>query len=125
MISLQQLSYSIFFSRAGGGRLEASIVTVVTFVFFLVSTFVIPYVPTVLASSLVLFLGIELASEALWESTKTLQFAEWLVVLATVLACTFLGYAKGFGVGLGAAALQFLFWGFLDTVKFPERFHEH
>jgi len=77
---------------------------------------VIPYVPTVLASTLVLFLGIELTSEAVWESAKTLTFTEWLVVVVTLNACAFLGFAPGFGVGVGAATVVYLFWGFLDTV---------
>lgn len=77
----------------------------------------IPYVPTVLASTLVLFLGIELTVEAVWESTKTHQSTEWLVIMATLVACTFLGYAIGFGVGVGAATLVYLFWGIRDTVS--------
>jgi len=106
----------MFFTRAGGGRLEAGIVTILTFVFFLISSLVIPYVPTVLASTLVLFLGIELTLEAVWESAKTYQFTEWLVVMTTLIACTFLGYAIGFGVGIGAAIVIYLFWGVRDTV---------
>ena len=76
----------------------------------------ISYVPTVLASTLVLFLGIELTLEAVWESAKTLQFIEWLVVITTLIACTFLGYAIGFGVGIGAAIVAYLFLGVRDTV---------
>lgn len=76
----------------------------------------ISYVPTVLASTLVLFLGIELTLEAVWESAKTLQFTEWLVVMTTLIACTILGYAIGFGVGIGAATVVYLFWGVRDTV---------
>jgi len=70
----------------------------------------------VLASTLVLFLGIELTLEAVWESAKTYQFTEWLVVMTTLIACTFLGYAIGFGVGIGAAIVIYLFWGVRDTV---------
>lgn len=72
-----------------------------------------------LASTLVLFLGIELTSEAVCESAKTLQFTEWLVVMITLIACTFLGYAIGFGVGIGAATVVYLIWGVLDTVGRP------
>ena len=115
--STQQLSYSIFFTRAGGGRFEAGVVTGLTFVFFLVSSLVIPYVPTILASILVLFLGIELTFEAVWESAKTLQLTEWLVVMVTLLACTFLGFAPGFGVGVGAATVVYLLWGVIDSVS--------
>ena len=92
-------------------------VTILTFVFFLVSSLVIPYVPTVLASTLVLFLGIELTYEAVWESAKTLQCTEWLVVMTTIIASTFLGFAIGFGVGIGAAIVCYVFWGFIDTVS--------
>ncbi|KAL9599858.1 MAG: hypothetical protein Q9219_003552 [cf. Caloplaca sp. 3 TL-2023] len=113
--NILQLSYSLFFTRAGGGRFEAAIVTLLTFGFLFISSHVLPYVPTILASALVLFLGIELTLEAVWESAKTLVLVEWLVVMATLLACTFLGYAPGFGVGVAAAATAYLLWGVVDT----------
>ena len=83
----------------------------------------ISYVPTVLASTLVLFLGIELTLGAVWDSAETLQFTEWLVVMTTIIACTFLGYAIGFGVGFGAATVVYLFWGVRDTVGFSNLLH--
>lgn len=87
-----------------------------TFVFFLISSWVIPYIPTVLASTLVIFLGVELILGAVWESAKTLQLTEWLVVMVTLIACSFLGFAIGFGVGIGAAIVAYLFWGIVDMV---------
>lgn len=119
---MQQLSYSTFFTRAGGRRIEASIVTILTFVFFFFSSLIIPYVPTVLASALVLFLGIELTLEAVWESTKCLQLTEWLVVMITLITCTFLGFAIGFGAGVGSAILIYFVWNTIDTVDFPPIF---
>ncbi|KAL8813190.1 MAG: hypothetical protein Q9200_000457, partial [Gallowayella weberi] len=113
--NILQLSYSTFFARAGGGRLEAGIVTALMVAFFFVASKVLPYVPTVLASSLVLFLGIELTLEAVWESAKTSTVAEWLVMMTTLIACTFLGFAPGFGVGIGAATLLYALTGALDT----------
>lgn len=55
--------------------------------------------------------------EAVWESAKTLVLAEWLVVMTTLIACTFMGYAPGFGIGVAAAAVVYLFWGIMDTVR--------
>ena len=107
----------MFFTRAGGGRIEAGVVTGLTLGFFFISYLVLPYVPTVLASTLVLFLGIELTLEAVWESAKTLVLAEWLVVMTTLIACIFMGYAPGFGIGVAAAAVVYLFWGIMDTVR--------
>ncbi|KAL8899964.1 MAG: hypothetical protein Q9207_005925 [Kuettlingeria erythrocarpa] len=117
--NIMQLSYSLFFTRAGGGRAEAAVVTCLTLGFFFISSIVLPYVPTVLASTLVLFLGIELTLEAVWESTKSLTLAEWLVVMTTLIACIFLGYAPGFGVGVAAAAAIYLLLGVVDTVSYP------
>lgn len=94
--------------------------TALTLVFFFVASHVLPYVPTVLASTLVLFLGIELTFEAVWQSAKTLTFTEWLIVFATLIACTFLGFAEGFGVGIGAATVLYLLLGAVDTVS-PSR----
>lgn len=91
-------------------------VTGLTLGFFFVSSHVLPYIPTVLASTLVLFLGIELTLEAVWESAKTLVPAEFFVVVTTLIACTSLGYAPGFGVGVAAAALVYLLFGIVDTV---------
>ena len=113
----QQLSYSVFFSRAGGRRFEGCVVVLLTAVLYFVSSFLIRYIPTILASGLVLFLGIELTMEAAWESTKDLIWSEWLVVMATLLACTFLGFAPGIGVGLAAAVLVYTGWGCWDQVR--------
>lgn len=84
---------------------------------YFVASLLIRYIPTILASGLVLFLGIELTLEAAWESSKDLIWTEWLVVMATLLACTFLGFAPGVGVGLGAAIVVYTGWGCWDLVK--------
>ncbi len=71
-----------------------------------------------LASALVLFLGIELLLEAVWESAKTLLWLEWSIVVGTLMACTFLGFAEGFGVGIGAAIVVYFVYGVVDSVSF-------
>ncbi|KDQ59289.1 hypothetical protein JAAARDRAFT_57211 [Jaapia argillacea MUCL 33604] len=113
--NILQYSYSVFVTRAGGGRFECALVTLLTFILFLTSSLLLPYVPTVLASALVLFLGIELLSEAVWEAAKTLVLLEWSVVMATLLACTFLGFAEGFGVGIATATVVYLAYGVVDS----------
>ncbi|PBK96451.1 hypothetical protein ARMGADRAFT_696861 [Armillaria gallica] len=113
--NILQYSYSVFFTRANGGRFEAALVTLFTFVLFLTSGLLLPYVPTMLASALVLFLGIELLLEAVWESAKTLLWLEWSIVVGTLMACTFLGFAEGFGVGIGAAIVVYFVYGVVDS----------
>ncbi|KAJ7340708.1 hypothetical protein DFH08DRAFT_875060 [Mycena albidolilacea] len=113
--NLVVFSNALFFTRAGGGRFEAMVVIILTFVLFLVSSLLLPFVPTLLASALVLFLGIELTSEAVWESAKTLLWCEWAVVMGTLFACSFLGFAQGFGVGVGIAVVVHVGWGTLDS----------
>ncbi|KAF5368510.1 hypothetical protein D9758_002435 [Tetrapyrgos nigripes] len=115
MPNILQYSYSVFFTRANGGRFEAGLVTLLTFILFLTSGLLLPYVPTILASTLVLFLGIELTLEAMWESAKTLLPMEYAVVVGTLVACTFIGFAEGFGVGIGAAAAIYFVYGVADT----------
>lgn len=88
-------------------------------VLFVVSSYLLLYIPTILASGLVLFLGIELTLEAVWESTKDLIWTEWLVVMATLLACTFVGFAPGVGVGIAAAMVVYTGWGCWDLVRVP------
>ena len=112
----QQLSYSVFFTRAGGHRFEGSIVIFLAMVLYFVSSYLLRYIPTILASGLVLFLGIELTLEAVWESAKDLIWTEWLIAMTTLLACTFIGFAPGIGVGLAAAMVVYTGWGCWDLV---------
>ncbi|KAJ7806786.1 hypothetical protein B0H14DRAFT_3483796 [Mycena olivaceomarginata] len=72
---------------------------------FLCAGLLLPYVSTILACALVMFLGIKLFPEAIWEVSKTLAWMDYVIVLATLGACTCLGFAEGFGVGIGAAAV--------------------
>ena len=112
--NLVVMSNSLFFTQAGGGRFEAMIVTALTVVLFFVSSCILPYVPTILASTLVLFLGIELMTEAMWSSAKSLLWCEWTVVMGTLLACTFVGFAPGFGIGIALALIMHLGWNIFD-----------
>ena len=96
------------------------IVIALTIVLFFFSSLILPYIPTILASTLVLFLGIELMTEALWESTKTLLWCEWIVVLGTLVACTFVGFAPGFGIGIALAMVMHVGWSTLDSVSLPD-----
>lgn len=113
--NILQYSYGVFITRAGGGRIELGIVTVFTFILFLTSSLLLPYVPTILAAGMVMFLGIELMIEAVWESAHTLVLLEYLVVLGTLLACTFAGFAPGFGIGIATAAVVYLAYGVVDS----------
>ncbi|KAF9444033.1 hypothetical protein P691DRAFT_807989 [Macrolepiota fuliginosa MF-IS2] len=122
--NILQYSYSVFITRAHGGRIECAIVTILTFVLFLTASLLLPYVPTVLASALVLFLGIELMLEAVWESAQSLILLEWCIVIGTLLSCTFLGFAEGFGVGIGAAAVVYLVFGVVDSRARAVRWEE-
>ncbi|KAH9985937.1 hypothetical protein F4779DRAFT_632465 [Xylariaceae sp. FL0662B] len=112
--NILQLSYSVFFTRAGGGRAEAGAVIFLELILFVVSSYLLLYIPTILASGLVLFLGSELTLEAVWESAKDLIWTEWLVVMTTLFACTFVGFAPGVGVGIAAAMVVYTGWGCWD-----------
>lgn len=118
-------SNSRFFHRAKGGRLEAAFVALFTLVFFFISFRVLPYVPTIQASALVLFVGIELMVEALWESTASLTCCEWTVVVSTTVACTLLGFAPGVGVGLAVVVVLQFCYHILDTVACHVSSEEH
>ncbi|KIJ65787.1 hypothetical protein HYDPIDRAFT_87654 [Hydnomerulius pinastri MD-312] len=115
--NLVVLSNTRFFTFAGGGRFEGTVVILLTIVLFFVSSLILPYIPTILASTLVLFLGIELMAEALFESIKSLLWCEYAVVLGTLLACTFVGFAPGFGIGLGLAMIMHFGWSAIDSVR--------
>ncbi|KAF7341302.1 hypothetical protein MVEN_01866400 [Mycena venus] len=113
--NILQYSYSVYVTRAKGGRFELFIVIILTAALFLCSGLLLPYVPTILASALVLFIGVELFLEAIWEASKTLAWMEYAVVVGTLAACTFMGFAEGFGVGIGAAAAVYLMYGVIDS----------
>ncbi|KAK7733904.1 hypothetical protein SLS53_008054 [Cytospora paraplurivora] len=128
-----QLSYSVFFTRAGGKRIEAAVVIALTVVLYITSSLLLRYIPTILASGLVLFLGIELTLESVFEASKHLMWSEWLVNIATLFACTFLGFAPGVGVGICAAFVAYTGWGCFDlraknvelSVENETRFLQH
>ncbi|KAF8149668.1 hypothetical protein K438DRAFT_444887 [Mycena galopus ATCC 62051] len=107
-------SYSVYATRAKGARFVLCLVILLTAAFLLCSGVLFPYVPTILASALVLFFGIVLLLEAIWAAFKTLALMEYAVVLGT-LAGTFLGFAEGFGVGISAAAAVYLMYGLIDS----------
>jgi MFS superfamily sulfate permease-like transporter len=114
---IQQYSYSVFITEANGGRFEMGLVTLLTLVLFFTSSLLLPYVPTALASSLVLFLGMELGLEALWEAAITLPRLDWGICMATLIACTFIGFAEGFIVGILVAAFIHCVYGSAESVS--------
>ncbi|KAJ7318677.1 sulfate transporter family-domain-containing protein [Mycena albidolilacea] len=122
--NMLQYSYSVYITRAKGGRFELSLVILLTSALFLCSGHILPYVPTILASAVVLFFGIELFLEAIWEASKTLAWMEYAVVMVTLAACTFLGFAEGFGGGIGAAAAVYFVYGVIDSPARVTRWNE-
>ncbi|KAJ7788666.1 hypothetical protein B0H14DRAFT_3576160 [Mycena olivaceomarginata] len=117
--SIFQYSYSVNVTRIEGGRFELTLISIFTAALFLCAGLFLLYVPTILASALVMFLGIELFLEAIWETSKTLAWMEYVIVLATLGTCTFLGFAEGFGVEIGAAAVVYLTYG--SSIRFIAR----
>lgn len=103
------MSNTLFFARAGGRRLEASCVLFITFLFFVFSTLLLPYIPVLCAAVMVFFFGEELMAEALVPTWSKKSLLEYLVIVGTMVACTALGFAQGVGVGLAAtlAAMGF------------------
>ncbi|KAJ6459182.1 hypothetical protein C8R47DRAFT_1162310 [Mycena vitilis] len=122
--NILQYSFSVYVTRAKGGRFELLLISLLEAALFFGAGRLLPYVPTILASALVLFIGIELALEAVWEASKTLAGMEYAVVIGTLVGCTFLGFAEGFGVGIGAAAVVYLVYGVIDSPARVTRWNE-
>lgn len=110
-------SYTRLFTMAGGGRLEGLLLSGVTIVLLFVAHAIIPYVPTMLASTLVAYIGIDLALEAIWDGFKTSKWPDYVVLLGTMLISVFLGFAIGLCAGLGMALICY----FLRRVFFHQR----
>ncbi|KAJ7183788.1 hypothetical protein C8R46DRAFT_1344499 [Mycena filopes] len=113
--NILQFSYSVYVTRAKGDRFALCLIILLTGGLLLSTGELLPYVPTTLASTTVLFLGTELFLGALWEASASLAPMEWGVVLGTLAACTFLGFAEGFGVGIGGATVVYLGYGVVDS----------
>lgn len=89
---------------------------IVTFAFMFLSSQVLPYVPTILASTLILFIGIELVVDALWASTNHMVWYEYIIVLGTTIGCSIVGFVPGIGVGL-MIVVVLQFWHYVvDSV---------
>jgi MFS superfamily sulfate permease-like transporter len=102
----------VLFNSAEGKHKDAVIVTLVGCAFFFASSHVLPYIPTILASTLVLYIGLLLMIDGLWKTSGCMVWSEWIIVLGTTLGCTFLGFAQGIATGLGiSVVLHYL----LDT----------
>lgn len=96
------MSNTIFFSRAGGRRIESVCVMILTFLFFIFSKLLLPYIPVLCAALMVFFFGVELMAEALVPTWTKKSLLEYLVIVGTMAACTALGFAQGVGIGLAA-----------------------
>jgi MFS superfamily sulfate permease-like transporter len=76
---------------------------------FFASSHILPYVPTITASTLTFFIGMDLLLKALWDSSSCLIWDEWITVVATTLACSVIGFAPGIGIGVAlVVCFQFL-----------------
>lgn len=96
------MSNTLFFARAYGRKFDSILVLCSTFLFFVFSKLLLPYIPVLCAALMVFFFGVELMAEALVPTWSTKSLLEYLVILGTMAACTALGFAQGVGVGLAA-----------------------
>jgi MFS superfamily sulfate permease-like transporter len=64
----------------------------------------------------------ELIVEALWVSSKSLIWSEWIIVASTTLGSSFVGFAPGIGVGLGIMILLQYWIHLKDTVGYSASF---
>lgn len=72
--------------------------------------------PTVLAAALVMYIGLELVIESLWQPTSVMAWNEWITVAGTALGCTILGFAHGIGIGLAVAVFLSFLRGAITSV---------
>ena len=96
------MSNTLFFSRAGGKRFDSVCVMFLTFLFFIFSKLLLPYIPVLSAAHMVFFFGLELMAEALIPTWSNKPLLEYMVIVGTMIACTALGFAQGVGIGLAA-----------------------
>ena len=102
-------STSVIFIRLGGdSRLATLLLAACTTVLYVVGLQLVNYIPTILVSTLILHLGLDLAKESLIDSYPRMDKAEFLVIVAVMVMMIATDFTIGTAVGCGLSVLIFL-----------------
>ena len=88
----------------GFGLLAAALMVVA----FLAGPALVSLFPRIIAGGILVFLGIELLKEWLWDSRREMPLVDYAIVIAIVVVVEVFGFIVGFAVGVVAAIIIFV-----------------
>lgn len=97
----------LYFKCNGGGKVSGYLMSAITAVFFVLGPDVVYHMPRVMPGCLLIHIGIDLTSEALWDSWNAFDSIEYSSIIAITLAMTGYGMTAGLGLGVVCAAMTF------------------
>ncbi len=113
------LSTTLLADKMGlASRIAGVVIAVGTFGGLLFASYMIGYVPTFLPAGLMIFLGIELVVEWIYEAKHKISANEWFVVLAIVFVIGSVGFVEGLAFGILLSAISFVYdYSKLNIIK--------
>jgi SulP family sulfate permease len=86
----------------------AALAAGIMFLAFLAGPGLVSYFPRVVAGGILVFLGIELLKEWLWNTRREMPWIDYLIVITIVVVVEVFGFIVGFGVGVVASIIIFV-----------------
>lgn len=98
----------LFMDTGGDSRLAGYLLAAATAVLWVVGPVVIGYVPVIVVGTLIYYLGIDLAKEALFDTYGRLHKLEYITILVIALVMGVYDFVVGVAVGIGLACLVYV-----------------
>ena len=107
-IGLISIGRSTMCRQTGGGRLSSGVIAAVCIAVVLGLGWLMAWIPKVALGALVLYLGVGMLRQWLWDLRKELAGADLLQVLSILVCVVAFGYVVGFLAGLLASCIFFV-----------------
>lgn len=98
----------LFMDTGGDSRLAGYMLAAATAVLWVIGPVVIGYVPVVVVGTLIYYLGIDLAKEALWDTRGRLGLLEYLTIFVIAFVMGIYDFVVGVAIGIGLACLVYV-----------------
>jgi SulP family sulfate permease len=98
----------LFMDTGGDSRLAGYLLAAATAVLWVIGPVVIGYVPVIVVGTLIYYLGIDLAKEALFDTFGRLHKLEYITILIIALVMGVYDFVVGVAIGIGLACLVYV-----------------
>ena len=98
----------LFMDTGGDSRLAGYLLAAATFGLWVAGPVVIGYVPVVVVGTLIYYLGIDLAKEALFDTYGRLHTLEYFTIVVIALVMGMYDFVVGIAIGIGLACLVYV-----------------